>query len=477
MKLTKIVATIGPASDDEDKIAQMLDMGVNVVRFNFKHADIPWHEERIARVKKIASEKNLQIGTLLDLQGPEIRLRTNGTGIELKKGEWVEMIGELNGDETNAISVTQPEIIAHLETGQLVLSDDGAFRFTAHRENDKTFLEPLQDGFLKNRKTLNLPGANIPLDVLSEQDYLGLDLAARAKIDFVALSFVRNRADVETLREQMRQRNIVAQIIAKIENPQAIEHLDEIIDATDGVMVARGDMGVEMPFEEVPYYTRLIIAKCVELGKPVITATQMLESMIESPFPTRAEVSDVATATYTFSDAVMLSGESANGAYPMEAIEVMKKTVTFNEIRQFTDTRTHFHFKLKTQTELLSESAYDLYQSMRRHSDVPLDGFVVFTHTGLTARVLSKFRPRLPIFAVCPSVKVARSLSLSFGVYAFVYDSQKNGDTAVEQSQVRYGLDFLLSQGSIIAGNKYLVVYGDRWSVEGGSSTVKVMIA
>jgi pyruvate kinase len=474
-KFTKITATIGPASDSLETIEKLILAGVDVFRFNFKHNTLDWHEERIKRVNEVAKKLGVSVGTLIDLQGPEIRLKTAGEQIEIERGDELLLSEEaLIGHEQKAISISHPSIIKHLEDNQLILADDGRFAFTLREISGRKYLVSQSKGALKNNKSLNIPGAQFPFPVLIEKDFEGLRLAAKGEIDFVALSFVRSAADIETLRQEMDILKIKAKIIAKIETKMAIDNLGPIIRATDGVMVARGDLGVEIPMEQVPYYQKLIIKKCVERGIPVITATQMIESMILNPFPTRAEVSDVANSVYDFTDAVMLSAESATGLFPEKTVQIMARTLGFNESKLIDDMRKNFMYKQNDQESRIADTAYNLYlQSM--HSNEMVSGFVILTQTGRTARLVARYRPRVPIYAFCPSKEVADTLTLCYGVVPLVQEQIYSKKLEVTSDHVREVTKFLKKNEMVTEGANVIVLHGERWTLEGKTSTVKLI--
>lgn len=476
-KQTKILATIGPSCESEEMIEKMITTGVDVFRFNFKHNSVEWHNDMIERVNKVAKRLKKRVGTLIDLQGPEIRIQMPVEEMELAEGEEIHLSQEVFEKDLKGFSITHPEIISFLNAGQRVVADDGEFEFeVVDGTNGGKLLNVLTGGVLKQRKTMNVPGADFPFPVLIERDFDGIDLAKRREIDFVALSFVRSASDIETLREEMKKRKVSAQIVSKIETEKALDDLEGIIEASDGVMVARGDLGVELPVEQVPYHQKMIIKKCVERGKFVITATQMLQSMIGSPIPTRAEVSDVANATYDLSDAVMLSGESASGKYPLRAVEVMRKTIEFNEAKFVGDFRNRFEYAFDNAVYMIVESAYDLYlEAFRKGSSVA--AFVVFTHTGRTARILSAYRPGVPIFAFCPDSHVAEGLTLNYGVEPIVQGKTYKKHMQVTHDHVLSGMGYLKETKRIEKGQKLIVIHGDFWAVEGGSSTVKLVTA
>lgn len=462
-KLTKIVATIGPSSDSEEMIEKLINAGVNIFRFNFKHNTVEWHNDRIARVNQVAKKMGVTVGTLIDLQGPEIRILMPQEQIELKKDDLLIFGEEAFSSKEKGISITHPQIIQHLKTGQKLLADDGTLPFFVEKVGSKTYLKCGTNGVLKNRKSLVIPGADFPFPVLVDRDFDGLKLVQKNEIDFIALSFVRSAQDLKTVKKEMQKNKIKAKLIAKIETRKALNDLDNIIVNCDGIMVARGDLGVELPIEEVPYYQKIIIKKSLEQGIPVITATQMLQSMVDNPYPTRAEVSDVANATYDLTDAVMLSGETASGKHPLEAVDMMRKTAIFNEVKFSTDTRIKYSFKKDGNTSLICESAYNLYLAMSKNKE-KLVGFIVFTKTGKTARLLSNYRPILPIYAITGDKKTCDSLSINFAVSPYLKDSKN----------VHGSIDFLLKKDLVKKGQLLIVVQADLPMIEGSTSTVRI---
>ncbi len=472
MKLTKIVATIGPSCESEKQIKELIALGVDLFRFNFKHNTVEWHAQMIGRVKKVASQQKKPVGTLIDLQGPEIRLKLLRKEIKLKKGEKVLFGEDIFKNKEEGISLTHPEVVEHLENGQKILADDGRFSFIVKKEKSKHYLISENFGVLGNKKSINIPGAHFPVDVLVERDLQGINLAFKHKIDYVALSFVRSAEDIRYLRKQLERAGASSKIITKVETKKATQNLDEVIMSSDVVMVARGDLGVELPPEQVPYFQKLIIKKCIENTIPVITATEMLQTMIESPRATRAEISDVANATYDLTDSVMLSAETAVGKYPAEAVRVMAKTVEFNEKKLETDTRLNFEFKTESKTELLADTAYNLYLKSKKTNQI--SAFVVFTKTGGTAKILSRYRPSAPIYAVIPNQTVSGRLSLSFGVYpilsvARVFKSQ------VKREDIEEAVKGIKKEATLKGGQSVIVLHGDYWEVEGGASTIRLV--
>lgn len=467
VKLTKIVATVGPASESEEMLRSLVNEGVNIFRFNFKHNETEWHEKMIRRVNELARQMDTPIGVLLDLQGPEIRVKMASGQIEIKKDTPLEL-------GTPEFTISHPAILEHLQDGQYVVVNDGQFSFTLRKTDGKYILLPFQGGILKPNKSMNFPGADYPIDVLTQRDLDGIEMAGREGVDFIALSFVRLASDVLYLKDEMTKRNIKAKVVAKIEAKKAIENLDSIIEAADAIMVARGDLGVELPIEQVPFYQKQMIRKSFERGIPVITATQMLESMQSAPYPTRAEISDIANAAYDLTDAVMLSGESAMGKYPIEAVKTMAKVVSYNEGLSFEDVRQDYEFRLDRQEQILCDAAYNLYHTGR--DIVPFKGFIVFTESGKTAQMLARYRPHIPVYAFAPSFDVADSLTIHFGIYPFVLQTPRTLNDVVTHDATAETVSYLHKRGLVTKGDKLILIHGDNWGVVGAASTIRVVI-
>ncbi len=476
-KLTKIVATIGPASDSEESIEKLILSGVNVFRFNFKHSKTDWHNERIERVQKVSNKLKVHVGILLDLQGPELRINMPKDEIHLKEGEEI-VLGErvFTDPSVKGIFVSHPQMLPYLKIHEKLIADDGAFTFTVVKTGEKEVtLLSKNKGILKNRKSLRIPGNDFPFPLLIDRDFKGLELAARTKIDYVALSYVRTAEDVTILRKEMKKYSVLAQVISKIETKSSIAHLDEIIKVSDGIMVARGDLGIELPIEEVPYYQKIIIHKSLEHGIPVITATQMLESMMEKPYPTRADVSDIANATYDMTDAVMLSGETAGGHYPVQAVEMMKKTIIMNEKRFITDTRKKFNFKASCPRALICDAAYNLSRALWQSGE-EVRGFIVFSSTGQTIKLLSRYRPAQPIFALVDTKKTAEGLTLNFATYPIVLSDIgfKEKFVFIEKQSIQKIISYIHSTLKVPRG-RFIMIHGDIWFLGGQTSSVKLI--
>lgn len=476
MMLTKIVATVGPNILHEEGIKHLIGLGVTVFRFNFKHNSIQWHSDGIDLVNRVAKHVGVPVATIADLQGPSIRVNMPCDTLEVTQGEKIYFGPRVFDDNVKGISLTHPDIISSLDDGQLILVDDGNFRFIFSREAGETYVTSQTTGTVRNKKNLNIPGSDFPFPVLVDRDFEGIALAARSEVDYIALSFVRSAQDIADLRLEMAKYNIQAGVISKIETQKAITHIDEIIEASDVIMVARGDLGVEVPYEEVPFYQKMMIQKCIEQAKPVITATQMLDSMMDKPNATRAEISDVANAVYDLTDAVMLSGETAFGKYPYEAVETMARIASFHEGKQMYDIRRQYKLNVDTDEAKVCDMAYSLFLNYARETKRQCAGFVVFTKSGRTARLMSRYRarPNQPIYAFTHTKEVRDKLAMSFGVKPFYLESFTSSGS-VETKQILHAIDTLKTGGYVQSGDYVIVLHGDEWAEEGGTSTVKLV--
>ena len=472
-KATKIIATIGPSSDSPEMIASLIKAGVNVFRFNFKHNTVEWHSERIALVNQVAEKLGVAIGTLIDLQGPEIRINMPGEKLPITEGELLLFGEEVYEEKEKGFSITHPQIIEHLKEGQQVVADDGYYSFVVVKKGKKTYLRSETTGNLPTRKTLNIPGAEFPFPVLIDRDFQGLELVARHDIDFYALSFVRSAEDLKVVRKEANKYGVKGKLIAKIETKKAIDQLDEIIKASDGVMVARGDLGVEIPIEQVPFYQKMMIRKCMIQGKFVITATQMLQSMVDNPFPTRAEVSDIANAVYDLTDCIMLSGETANGKYPLKAVEMMTKTAVFYEPKTNEESALKVEFSANDTSSMVTEAAYALYRKYVTANQA-VAGFMVFTQSGNTATLLSRYRPKVPVFTFTPNTEVSESLSVNYGVVPVLFGY--NNANEVNVTELKRAVKILKDKGHIKESDgKLIVVHGEHWGTGAGATTIRIM--
>lgn len=466
MRKTKIVATIGPACDTEEMLQRMMGAGVDVFRFNMKHNAMDWHSERMELVEKVCQETNTRVGMLMDLQGPEIRIHTVPDVFrEVKAGQMVKFVKPGMDD---GIILDHPEIFEDVKVDQEVFADDGFLEFRVTNVGEGWFeAEVIEGGLVKDRKTVNFPGMHLSFPALIERDIEQLSLAARHHVDFVALSFVRTAADVQTLKNELKKLDIDAKVIAKIEHPEAIQAFDEILDEADGIMVARGDLGIEYPMEEVPVLQKMMVRRCQQVGKPVIVATQMLESMIENPRPTRAEVSDVANAVYDGADAIMLSAESAAGKHPVRAVKTMARiAVKAEEVAE--PAALDIDWSQGGQTAAVVAAANTLMRA-RFASEHKVTAAVVLTETGRTAEYLARMRPKMPIIAMSSSHKVLDELKLAWGVLPLYCTYEKEKKVDVQQI-----LEVLKDSGHVAAGDKVVMIHGEVWGESGLTSVVRV---
>lgn len=473
MSATKIVATIGPSCDTAPKIARLLKAGVNVFRFNLKHNTQKWHSVRIGRVREVSQQMVMPVAILLDLQGPEIRIGTFKEGkLLLRKNDKVFFVLQKRNSARKEIVLNNLKLLESLEKGHELTIDDGKFRFRVLR---KKILEVeakvLEGGVLKEKKGVNIPSLELDLPTLVEKDFADLSLAAKHDVDFLALSFVRRANDIKILREEINKRQIKAQIIAKIETGLALKNFSEILAETDGVMVARGDLGVELPIEQVPFYQKQIIKDCLAVGKPVITATQMLESMIDNSVPTRAEVSDVANAVYDYTDALMLSAETAAGLFPEKAVLMMKKISRF--IEEKNPSPKGINYTVKHQTSVMTLAANDLLQNDFCQKE-RIKALVALTETGMTACMLSRLRPKLPIIALTRHQGVRDQLLLSWGVYPILLPSPESFYGKKDHLHIQEFVKIIKKQGWVKTGEKIILVYSEDWGTPGKTSIIRI---
>src|SRR5450432_1385833 len=436
----KIICTIGPACNSEEAMRDLMRMGMDVARLNFSHGTHDDHAVNIDRLRSVATQENRTICILQDLQGPKIRTgRLIGhTPVAIKTGSHVTITPrEVDGTPT-LISTTFKTLASEMKPGARILLSDGLIELRLiSRRGDDIICEVINGGFLGEHQGINLPGAALSIPALTPKDRKDLDFGLKHAVDMVALSFVRSAADVQTVKRIIAKHGSAPPVIAKLEKPQALEHLEEIFDASDGVMVARGDLGVELAPEKVPVIQNHIIRRSAAWRKPVITATQMLESMIENPRPTRAEASDVANAIFDGTDAVMLSAETASGLYPREAVTMMARIAVEAEanMAEFLQRRRRDSRKFsiaETVCEAIAHAAQDLHMA----------AIAVFTDTGNTAILISKYRPLAEIYAFCRTLPVCNRLNLLWGVQPVVRDQALTSEEmllAAEQELLRRG--------------------------------------
>jgi len=416
-KKTKIVCTIGPASNTEEMITKLIDAGMDIARMNFSHSTHPEHKKVFEAIRICEQRAGRPIGILADLQGPKIRTGVLKDGpFDLHPGDTIYLNTQPDFLGTREeISTVYTNIINDVEIGHKVLIDDGKIVLVVKEKKDgKLLLETLVGGKIKDKKGINLPGSPVSAPAMSDKDIEDLKFAVSLGVDFVALSFVRKPEDLNIARSYIKDSFI--NLIAKIERPEAILNIDQIIEAADGIMIARGDLGVEMDTEKVPIIQKNLIRKMNLAGKPVITATQMLESMIDNPRPTRAEASDVANAVLDGTDAVMLSAESASGSFPIESVSIMAKIIA--EAEEIASSL-EFHRRAQKAFEFNERSALG-FATEQISRQIKAKAIVNFTRSGLSARIASQFRPDVPIYAYTPFLMTSRKMNLHRGVYPFV---------------------------------------------------------
>lgn len=461
---TKIVATLGPASSDPAMIRQLFEAGVDVFRLNFSHGTHADHKLRYDAIRQIEADVGRPVGILMDLQGPKLRLGKIVDGkLALTTGQKIRLDLDPTPGDINRVPLLHPEIFAAIRPGDDLLIDDGKVRLRVlSSTKEYADVQALNAGVISDRKGVNVPGAILPMSALTTKDREDLDFGLSIGMDWIALSFVQRPEDIIELREIVGNR---AWIMAKLEKPSAIDSLEAIVASSDGVMVARGDLGVELPPEEVPVLQKRIVRACREAGKPVIVATQMLESMITSPVPTRAEVSDVATAVYDGVDAVMLSAESASGAYPIEAVTMMDRILLSTEkdplqrimmeavhSRRKNDARDAISAAIRTVAETL-----------------PVAATVAYTSSGATTLRVAHERPRAPILSMTPVAAAARRLSLVWGVHSI-----QAADVESTEEIVMHATLAAKKNGFGIPGQALLIIAGTPFGVPGSTNLLRI---
>ena len=432
MRKTKIICTLGPASESEDKLKELMEAGMNVARFNFSHGTHEEQKKKLAKVLKVSNELGYNISTLLDTKGPEIRLCDfEGGKVELKAGQTftlttVDMMGT-----AEKATITYKNLKNDIEVGGSILIDDGLIEMHIEEITDTDIVcRVINGGFVSNHKGVNVPGAILSMPYISEVDRKDILFGVEMGFDFLAASFTRTKEDILAIREILDAHNSPMKIIAKIENMQGIQNLDEILSVSDGIMVARGDMGVEIPMEDVPVLQKKMIKKAVSQGKHVITATQMLESMIKNPRPTRAEATDIANAIYDGTTAIMLSGESAAGMYPVEAVKTMARIAERAE--QDIDYRGRMLRNHDNTNPDITEAIS--YATCTTAMDLNAAAVITVTMSGFTAEMISKYKPGCPIIGCSVNPRVCRQMNLLYGVQPLLVQREENAEDLFEAS-------------------------------------------
>lgn len=430
---TKIVATIGPATSEKKVLKEMIEAGVNVCRLNFSHADHQTHLKTIQTIKEINRELHVHTAILADLQGPKIRVGKVEEGTELINGAELSITPVSCISNASKLYISYEQFAADVTVGERVMINDGKIQLevTATNGVDEVKAKVLHGGPLSSNKGVNLPNTAISQACLTEKDLEDLAFILTQPIEWIGLSFVRSAEDIIELKKRIEAAGHQGRVIAKIEKPEALQHLDSILDATDAVMVARGDLGVEIPMHQVPVVQKRIANACLEKAKPVIIATQMLESMIESITPTRAEVNDVANSVMDGADAVMLSGETSVGAFPIQAVEVMRNIITDVE-KEFRETRS---YQLKEQYGQRMVSDAICYHSCKLAEQVGAKAIITMTHSGYNAIEISSHRPPCKVFAFTNNHAILNTLSLVWGVTGFYYDNESSTDDTIQDTK------------------------------------------
>ena len=468
MRKTKIICTIGPASQSPEKIREMIEAGMNVCRCNFSHGSYEEQKNKMMTVVRISEEMKKPVATLIDTKGPEIRLRTfEEEKITLEEGQRFTLTTKDIVGTKEIVSVTYENIVNDVVVGGSVLIDDGLIELRVEEITDTDLIcRVVNGGPVSNKKGVNLPGANLSMPFISEQDRKDILFGIDCGFDFIALSFVRSKEDVLEVRKMLDEKRSPMKIIAKIENMQGINNLDEILEVSDGIMVARGDMGVEVPLEEVPVIQKRMIRKAVAKGKHVITATQMLESMTKNPRPTRAEAADVANAIFDGTTAIMLSGESANGKYPVEALKTMSKIaeraerdINYNKLlRKIRDDGD------KDITEAISHATCTVA------SDLNASAIITVTISGFTAEKVARFKPSCPIICCSVNPRVLRQASLLWGVEPLLIEKKSTPEDLFTEA-----LWVAEKAGKIKKGDRVVVTAGVPLGVSGNTNMIRVV--
>jgi pyruvate kinase len=464
MRRTKIVATLGPASAEPDVVRELVHSGVDVFRLNYSHGTQEQHLAARDVIREAARERGREVGILQDLAGPKIRTGPlEGDPLVLEAGQSVMLVPGDGPIGPGKLTVSLPSLLDDLEPDQRLLLRDGRLELVVEERTDEGYrLRVLRGGELTGRAGVNLPSTLLSVPPLTDKDRGDLAHGLSIEVDFHALSFVRRGADLDEARRAAGEREIF--LIAKIEKPEAIDHLDEILDRADGVMIARGDLGVEVPAEQVPLLQKRIIRAANRRCLPVITATQMLESMIDSPVPTRAEASDVANAIFDGTDAVMLSGETAAGKYPVEAVRVMARIAESSDVPDDVQQR-----RFRSSGHHLPPSEAVARAASRVAEDVGARAIVVYTESGTTARLLASQRPAVPVLALSPDLGTARRLRLSWGVFP---RHMPRVERLMEMLEIG---ERILVEGEVVTpGDRVVVVSGTRAANRGGTNMMKI---
>lgn len=468
MRKTKIVCTIGPATSSLEMIKKLITAGCDVCRLNFSHGTHESHAEVIATIRQAAKELNKDVAILLDTKGPEIRtIDVENGAVELEAGEQIILTSdEILGNEKR-VSITYSGLAEDVHKGSRILIDDGLIELQVDRvESKEIYCSIINGGTLKNKKGVNVPGVKVKLPGITAKDAEDIRFGIEQGVDFIAASFVRKAADIYDIRRILEEHKADINVIAKIESEEGVENVEEILEVSDGLMVARGDLGVEIPAEDVPLIQKQLIHRCNFKGKPVITATQMLDSMQRNPRPTRAEASDVANAIFDGTDAIMLSGETASGKYPIESVQTMARIAERTELALASK-------KSDVSNGIAKNTITDVISQSVANAAVELHATAILapTESGFTARMISKYRTNVPVIAVTPHDSVMRKLKLAWGVYSIKGSVQKSTDEMLEKA-----VEAALDHGYVKRGDLIIITAGVPIREPGTTNMMKIHI-
>lgn len=458
----KIVCTLGPSTSSSEMVVSLIKHGMDVARLNFSHGDHESHSKMIDLIRENSLKLNKPVAILQDLQGIKIRIgNVKNDSIEIKKGTVVTVKPGDGISSEDELFILYPALLKDVKKGDRILIDDGLVQLTVlEKSYDSLKARVIEGGLLSSKKGVNLPGVNVSIDSFTEKDRSDLELGIKKNVDYVAISFVRNPEDVLKVKEFIRTKKRDIPVIAKIEKPEALKNIDKILAVSEGIMIARGDLGVEIPSEEVPLIQKSLIEKANEKGKLVITATQMLESMTEHLRPTRAETTDVANAVLDGTDALMLSAETANGKYPIEALKMMDRIIRHTEMmRKPSSSYIHTHIFAEATAGAACKAAEDINAKL----------LIAFTRTGFTARLLSKLRPSVPVVAYTPDVKIQNRLCLYWGIIPRTMKLPKTTDEMIEEIEIS-----LLKEGIVKEGDSIVITSSSPLSYKGKTNFMKL---
>lgn len=465
---TKIVATVGPASNSKDMLRALIKEGVDVFRLNFSHGSHEDHQKVIQFVRELNQELGTSVSLLQDLQGPKIRVQEVEPGIVVERGSELMITTRQQLGNHEVVSTSYTNLPNDVKMGDMILVDDGKIELKVKEvRGGDVITEVVHGGPLKSRKGINLPFSRVSAPSLTEKDLKDLEFGIKNNVDWIALSFVRKAADIKQMRDIINKHNSSARIVAKIEKPEALSNIDDILAATDAVMVARGDLGVEIWLEEVPMVQKMLVEKCNLLGKPVIVATQMMESMIENPRPTRAETNDVANAVMDGADALMLSAETAAGKYPLEVVRSMVRTISSVEKND------HIYYQFRVPDPKSQVYIHDsmIMAACKLAKDIGAKAIVGMTYTGYTAIKSSSHRPNTNIFVFTSNEKLLTTINLVWGTRAYLYNKENSTDETIADVE-----DILKQHGHVKAGDIFITLASMPIKEKQRTNTIKVNV-